>query len=71
MIANSADYAFTIENTAEYDFMTANRLNMIFTITNWERSGIVVECLIRDREAAGLSLTGVTVLWSLSKAHLS
>ena len=36
-----------------------------------ERSGSVVECLTRDRRAAGLSLTGVTVLWSLSKTHLS
>ena len=27
-----------------------------------ERSGLVVECLTRDREAAGLSLTRVTVL---------
>ena len=37
----------------------------------WERSGSVVECLTRDRRAMGSSLTGVTVLWSLSKAHLS
>ena len=37
----------------------------------WERSGSVVECLTRDRRAAGSSLTGVTVLWSLSKTHLS
>ena len=28
-------------------------------------------CLTRDREAAGSSLTGVTVLWSLRKTHLS
>ena len=26
----------------------------------------MIECLTRDREAAGLSLTGVTALWSLS-----
>ena len=32
-----------------------------------ERSGSVVECLTRDRRAAGSSLTGVTALWSLSK----
>ena len=32
---------------------------------------LVVECLTRDRRAAGSSLTGVTVLWSLSKTHLS
>ena len=37
----------------------------------WERSGSVVECLTLDRGAAGLSLTGVTALWSLSKTHLS
>ena len=36
-----------------------------------ERSGSVVECLIRDGEAAGSSLTRVTALWSLSKTHLS
>ena len=30
----------------------------------------VVERLNRDQEAAGSSLTGVTVLWSLSKTHL-
>ena len=34
-----------------------------------ERSGSVVECLTRDRRAAGSSLTGVIVLWSLSKTH--
>ena len=34
-----------------------------------ERSGSVVECLTRDRGAAGLSLTSVTALSSLSKTH--
>ena len=33
-----------------------------------ERSGSVVECLTRDRGAAGSSLTA---LWCLSKTHLS
>ena len=42
-------------------------LNMLL----WEGSGSVVECLTRDRGAAGSSLTGVTELWSLSKTHLS
>ena len=28
----------------------------------WERSGSVVECLTRDRRAAGSSLTGITAL---------
>ena len=37
----------------------------------WELSGSVVECLTQDRGAAGSGLTGVTVLWSLSKTHLS
>ena len=32
-----------------------------------ERSGSVIECLTPDRGAAGLSLTGVTRLWSLSR----
>ena len=36
-----------------------------------ERSGSVVECLTRDREAAGSSLAGVSALWSLSKTNLS
>ena len=36
-----------------------------------EGSGSVVECLTWDRGAAGSSLTGITVLWSLSKTHLS
>ena len=34
-------------------------------------NGSVVECLIRDLGAAGSSLSGATVLWSLSKTHLS
>ena len=29
----------------------------------WERSGSVVDCLSRDRGAAGSSLTGVTALY--------
>ena len=36
-----------------------------------ERSGSVVECLTRDRRAAGSSLTGVTALQALSKTYLS
>ena len=34
-------------------------INMVFTL-NRECSGSVVECLTRDRGAAGSSLTGVT-----------
>ena len=44
---------------------------LCITISKRERSGSVVELLAQDRGAAGLSLTGVTVLWSLSKTHLS
>ena len=36
-----------------------------------QSSGSVKDCLTRDQGAAGLSLTGVTALWSLSKTHLS
>ena len=43
----------------------------LLPLKSWERSGSVVECLTRDRRAAGSSLTGVTALWSLSKTHLS
>ena len=42
-----------------------------FPSTERECSGSVVECLTRDRRAAGSSLSGVTALWSLSKTHLS
>ena len=34
---------------------------------SWERSGSVEECLARHRGAAGLSLTSVTALWSLTR----
>ena len=40
-------------------------------VSTRERSGSEVECLTRDRGAAGSSLVGVTALWSLSKTHLS
>ena len=35
-----------------------------------ERSCSVVECLTRDRRAAGSSLTGVIAFWSLSKTFI-
>ena len=49
------------------------KIIFLFLNHNRERSycGSVVECLTRDRGAAGSSLTVVTVLWSLSKTHLS
>ena len=47
--------------------MRAGSYMVVYT----ERSGSVVECLTRDRRAAGSSLTGVTALWSWSKTHLS
>ena len=40
-------------------------------LKKWGRSGSVVECLTRDRGAAGSSLTSVTALWSFSKTHVS
>ena len=49
----------------------AQRVKMSLKGEVWERSGSVVKCLTRDRRAAGSSLTGVTALLSLSKAHLS
>ena len=52
------------------------RLGMVWSSIVWygqdrEHSGSVVECLTRERRAAGSSLIGVTGLWSLSKTHLS
>ena len=41
------------------------------TIIDSQFGGAVVECLTRDRGAAGSSLIGVTALCSLSKKHLS
>ena len=58
-------------------FRELNTMNFYLSHPNFlaslcrERSGSVVECLTRDRRAAGSSLTGVTALWSLSKTHLS
>ena len=40
----------------------------ILSETIWLKPGTaVVECLTRDREAAGSSLTGVTALWSFKQ----
>ena len=52
-------------------FLKQHLTAFYFYFFELERSGSVVECLTRDRRAAGLSLTGVTALWSLSKKHLS
>ena len=50
---------------------TSGLFTILILVLYRERSGSVVECLTRDRRAAGSSLTGVTALWSLSKTHLS
>ena len=44
-----------------YSYFVVIPLNQYNRIV-WERSGSVVECLTRDRGAAGSSLTGVTAL---------
>ena len=44
---------------------------ILVIMQNRERSCSVVVCLTGDQGAAGLSLTSVTALWSLSKIHLS
>ena len=43
------------------------RVNNSSTTKTQEHSGSVVECLTRDRKAAGLTLTGVTVLWTWAR----
>ena len=55
----------------QYDLSLLCSNDHSMSLFSWERSGSVVECLTRDRRAAGSSLTGVTALWSLSKTHLS
>ena len=45
------------------------RMKKIYLKSGREHSGSVVDCLTRDRGAAGSSLTGVTALCSLSKTH--
>ena len=50
----------TMDPTCRNILIVQNRLK-------GERSGAVVECLTRDRGATGSSLTGLSVLWSLSK----
>ena len=54
------------------DLMVLNvptRMKKICLKSGREHSGSVVDCLTRDRGAAGSSLTGVTALCSLSKTH--
>ena len=36
-----------------------------------DKGSAVVECLTQDQGVGGSSLTGVKMLWSLSKTHLS
>ena len=58
---------FAFNNQRIYFYLHANSMDA--DPNNRERIGSVVECLTRDRRAAGWSLTGVTVLWSLSETH--
>ena len=60
----------TLANSEDPVDMAQNQGLLSLTVCR-EDSGSVVECLTRDRRAAGSSLTGVTALWSLSKTHLS
>ena len=53
----------------KFSFINMDIVNTIVNAFNPRSS--VVECLSRDRGAAGSSLTGVTALWSLSKTPLS
>ena len=45
-----------------FDAYTGRFIYLFIYLFIWERSGSVVECLTRDRGAAGSSLTGVTAL---------
>ena len=67
---------FPVQNKASFQYISysscSSKFQILLLLTSFrERSGSVVECLTRDRRAAGSSLTSVTALWSLSKTHLS
>ena len=68
---NYGNYEWALKQTWLQTYQSSKLLNKLIKSLKWERSGSVVECLTRDRRAAGSSLTGVTALWSLSKTHLS
>ena len=61
-----------LQNTSQINQMLTDLNRVDFANVQvsllWERSGSVVECLTRGLSP---SLTGVTVLWSFSKTHLS
>ena len=59
---------FLCHNTTKYQIIC---MYIVYGDILTKGGSSVVECLTRDREAVGLSLTGVTALWSLSKTHLS
>ena len=60
------------KTTPHFQFLHKSKVDQsLLRIYERERSGSVVECLTRDRRAAGSSLTGVTASLSLSKTHLS
>ena len=61
----------TIPEEIEFEKLSTLYENIMFHCNERERSGSVVECLTQDPGTAGSSITGVTVLWSLSKTHLS
>ena len=68
----SESTVFRISDVIVLAYTKYQLLNLFYPMGIYrERSGSVVECLTRDRRAAGSSLTGVTALWSLSKTHLS
>ena len=55
----------------EKSFITSGSGYIFIEINKWLFESAVAQCLTRDRGAVGSSLTRVTVLWSLSKTHLS
>ena len=63
-VINESDFVlFSIRKKTKGHFGT-RPVTRLGIATHWtERSGSVVECLTRDRGAAGSSLIGVTALW--------
>ena len=69
-ISEYSNYAIWC-NSPESILFVFNSGTQYYIIIFWEGSGSMVECLTGDGGAVGSSLTGITVLWSLSKTHLS
>ena len=62
-LSTEKKYLSKYEYKYEYEYSIPGDHKASTDVHARERSGSVVDCLTRDRRAAGSSLTGVTALW--------